>query len=187
MADGEDNLPKDAKMIKTLLASMGVHEYEPRVVRQFLELFYRNAVDLLMDAKTYSNHAGKSCIDSADVNLAIQSKAYFSFTDPPLPEVTIAAKKRSKWKIPRLVTGGVGTSLPPEQETLIVSNYYQQLQSQKNQSSKVVEEEEEDIDQGTNLPPNPGSFPKAAQEQKSKWLGNSRQRVSFPLGQKTLR
>lgn len=80
-------MPRDAKMIKSLLTLMGVNNYEPRVVRQFLELYYRTGVDLLMDAKTYSNHAGKASIDSDDVKLAIKLKSYLSSTHLPLPEV----------------------------------------------------------------------------------------------------
>ncbi|KVH96588.1 hypothetical protein Ccrd_001332 [Cynara cardunculus var. scolymus] len=44
MADGEEDLPRDAKIVKTLLKSMGVENYEPRVVHQFLELWYRYVV-----------------------------------------------------------------------------------------------------------------------------------------------
>ncbi|KAI3709834.1 hypothetical protein L2E82_39602 [Cichorium intybus] len=36
MADGEKDLPRDAKIVKTLLKSMGDDHYEPRVLQQFL-------------------------------------------------------------------------------------------------------------------------------------------------------
>lgn len=85
--DGED-VPRDAKIVKTLLRSMGVREYEPRVVHQFLELWYRYVVDVLSDAQIYSDHAGKPSIDCDDVKLAIQTKVNFSFSQPPPREVT---------------------------------------------------------------------------------------------------
>ena len=88
MADGEENLPRDAKIVKTLLKSMGVVDYEPRVIHQFLELWYRYVVDILTDSQVYAEHAGKSAIDSDDVKLAIQSKVNFSFSQPPPREVT---------------------------------------------------------------------------------------------------
>ncbi|KAI3682142.1 hypothetical protein L2E82_50175 [Cichorium intybus] len=75
MADGEEDLPRDANILKTLLKSMGVDHYEQRVVHQFLELWYRYVVDVLTDAQEYSEHAGKSTIDSDDVKIAIQSKS----------------------------------------------------------------------------------------------------------------
>lgn len=87
MADGDEDMPRDAKIVKTLLKSMGVDEYEPRVVHQFLELWYRYVVDVLTDAQVYSEHAGKAAIDCDDVKLAIQSKVNFSFSQPPPREV----------------------------------------------------------------------------------------------------
>lgn len=81
--------PRDARMVRELLRSMGVGEgdYEPRVVHQFLELCYRYVVDVLTDAQVYSDHAGKASVDPDDVRLAIQSKVNFSFCQPPPREV----------------------------------------------------------------------------------------------------
>lgn len=90
MAEGEEDLPRDAKIVKSLLKSMGVEDYEPRVIHQFLELWYRYVVDVLTDAQVYSEHAGKQTIDSDDVKLAIQSKVNFSFSQPPPREVNFA-------------------------------------------------------------------------------------------------
>ncbi|KVH92422.1 Histone-fold [Cynara cardunculus var. scolymus] len=145
MADGEEKLPRDAKIVKTLLKSMGVENYEPRVVHQFLELWYRYVVDVLTDAQVYSEHAGKSSIDSDDVKLAIQNKI-------PLPK-SIA---------------GPGMALPPEPDTLINPNY--QLVILKKRTSEAVEETEEEEeasesksqDQRTDVPqttPQRVSFP----------------------------
>lgn len=86
----EPDEPRDARVVRELLRSMGVGEgeYEPRVVHQFLELCYRYVVDVLSDAQVYSDHAGKPSIDPDDVRLAIQSKVNFSFSQPPPREVT---------------------------------------------------------------------------------------------------
>lgn len=84
---GEDDVPRDAKIVKKLLNSMNVDDYEPRVVHQLLEFWYRYVVDVLTDSQVYSEHAGKSTIDSDDVKLAIQSKVNFSFSQPPPREV----------------------------------------------------------------------------------------------------
>ena len=53
MAEGDEDLPRDAKIVKSLLKSMGVEDYEPRVIHQFLELWYRYVVDVLTDAQVY--------------------------------------------------------------------------------------------------------------------------------------
>ncbi|PSS07316.1 Transcription initiation factor TFIID subunit like [Actinidia chinensis var. chinensis] len=167
MAD-RDDLPRDAKIVKTLLKSMGVDDYEPRVVHQFLELWYRYVVDVLTDAQVYSEHAGKSAIDCDDVKLAIQSKVNFSFSQPPPREVLLElARNRNKIPLPRSIAGP-GIPLPPEQDTLISPNY--QLAIPKRQTGQAVEDEE-------SVDPNPNP----SQEQKAELPQNTTQRVSFPL------
>ncbi|XP_021745418.1 transcription initiation factor TFIID subunit 9-like [Chenopodium quinoa] len=87
MDEGEEDLPRDAKIIKSLLKFMGVEEHEPRVVHQFLDLWYGYVVDVLTDAQVYYEHAGKTSIDCDDVKLTIQSKVNFSFSQPPPREI----------------------------------------------------------------------------------------------------
>jgi transcription initiation factor TFIID subunit 9B len=86
--------PRDARVVRELLRSMGLGEgeYEPRVVHQFLDLAYRYVGDVLRDAQVYADHAGKPQIDADDVRLAIQAKVNFSFSQPPPREVQIPPK-----------------------------------------------------------------------------------------------
>nr|XP_043616993.1 transcription initiation factor TFIID subunit 9-like [Erigeron canadensis]XP_043616994.1 transcription initiation factor TFIID subunit 9-like [Erigeron canadensis] len=178
MADGEEDLPRDAKIVKTLLKSMGVENYEPRVIHQFLELWYRYVVDVLTDAQVYSEHAGKSTIDSDDVKLAIQSKVNFSFSQPPPREVLLElARNRNKIPLPKSINTP-GMALPPESDTLISPNY--QLVISKKRTSEAVEETEED-EEGSDSKMNP------SQEQRNDLTQNPGQRVSFPLGSKRSR
>uniref|UniRef100_A0A5B7BNX9 Putative transcription initiation factor TFIID subunit 9 n=1 Tax=Davidia involucrata TaxID=16924 RepID=A0A5B7BNX9_DAVIN len=176
MAEGNEDLPRDAKIVKTLLKSMGVEDYEPRVVHQFLELWYRYVVDVLTDAQVYSEHAGKAAIDCDDVKLAIQSKVNFSFSQPPPREVLLElARSRNKIPLPKSIAGP-GIPLPPEQDTLISPNY--QLAIPKKKSGQAVEETEED-EEAVDPNPNP------SQEQKTEMPQNTNpHRVSFPLGAK---
>ncbi|KAA8540242.1 hypothetical protein F0562_024195 [Nyssa sinensis] len=154
---------------------MGVDDYEPRVVHQFLELWYQYVVDVLTDAQVYSEHAGKTAIDPDDVKLAIQSKVNFSFSQPPPREVLLElARNRNKIPLPKSIVGP-GIPLPPEQHTLISPNY--QLAISKKQTDQTVEEKEEDeesVDPNSNPP----------QEHKTELPQNTPQRVSFPLGSK---
>ena len=85
----ETDLPKDAKLVKSILRSMGVKQHEPRVVHQFLDFWYRYVVEVLGDAQLYSEHAGKPSIDSDDLKLAIQARISggLSFSQPPPREV----------------------------------------------------------------------------------------------------
>ncbi|XP_077241835.1 TATA binding protein associated factor 21kDa subunit [Tasmannia lanceolata] len=169
--EGEE-LPRDAKIVKSLLKSMGVSEYEPRVVHQFLELWYRYVVDVLTDAQIYSEHAGKPVMDCDDVKLAIQTKVNISFSQPPPREVLLElARSRNKIPLPKSISGP-GIPLPPEQDTLISPNY--QLVIPKKQSAQAVEETEEDEEMAN---PNPSQDQKTEQQQPP-------QRVSFPLAAK---
>ncbi|KAL5579564.1 hypothetical protein UlMin_012006 [Ulmus minor] len=169
MADGDEELPRDAKIVKSLLKSMGVEDYEPRVIHQFMELWYRYVVDVLTDAQVYSEHAGKTAIDCDDVKLAIQSKVNFSFSQPPPREVLLElARSRNKIPLPRSLTGP-GIPLPPEQDTLISPNYQLAIPRKQPVQDEEMEEDEETGD------PNP------SQEQKPEASQRTPQRVSFPL------
>ncbi|XP_022868118.1 transcription initiation factor TFIID subunit 9-like isoform X2 [Olea europaea var. sylvestris] len=174
---GEEDIPRDAKVVKTLLKSMNVDDYEPRVVHQFLELWYRYVVDVLTDAQVYSEHAGKSTIDSDDIKLSIQSKVNFSFSQPPPREVLLElARNRNKIPLPKSIAGPE-IPLPPEQDTLISPNY--QLAIPKKRSHPV--EETEDDDEGVDPTPTPN--PNASQDRRDLPQGTP-QRVSFPIGAK---
>lgn len=99
-----NELPRDAKLIQLILSSMGVEEYEPRVVNQLMEFMYSKlnfriqffiqsnigyVSDVLQDAQQYALHANKNEITLDDIRLAIQSKVNYSFTQPPPREVKI--------------------------------------------------------------------------------------------------
>lgn len=176
---GDDVMPKDARIVKELLKSMGVEDYEPRVVNQFLELWYRYVVDVLTDSQVYAEHAGKSMIDSDDVKLAIQSKVNFSFSQPPPREVLLElARSRNKVPLPKSIAGP-GIPLPPEQDTLINPNY--QLAIPKRYTAQLPEETEED-EEPADANPNPNPNPNPSQDRRN--LSQGAQRVSFPLGAK---
>lgn len=120
---GGDALPRDAKVVMAMLRAMGLQEYEPRVVNQFLELMYRYITDVLGDARAYSEHAGKQSIDSDDVQLAIQSRVNFSFTQPPPREVLMElTKARNSVPLPP-INLKPGIPLPPDSETLVHTNW----------------------------------------------------------------
>ncbi|WRX27931.1 Transcription initiation factor TAFII31 - like 1 [Theobroma cacao] len=171
MAEGEEDLPRDAKIVKSLLKSMGVEDYEPRVIHQFLELWYRYVVDVLTDAQVYSEHAGKQTIDCDDVKLAIQSKVNFSFSQPPPREVLLElARNRNKVPLPKAIPAP-GIAIPPDQDTLINTNY--QFAIPRKQAVEETEEDEESVD------PNP------SQEQKTDMPQPTSQRVSFPLAKRS--
>ncbi|KAG7584594.1 Histone-fold [Arabidopsis suecica] len=178
--EGEEDVPRDAKTVKSLLKSMGVEDYEPRVIHQFLELWYRYVVEVLTDAQVYSEHASKSNIDCDDVKLAIQSKVNFSFSQPPPREVLLELAA-SRNKIPLLKSiAGPGVPLPPEQDTLLSPNY--QLVIPKKPVSTEPEETEDDEEM---TDPGQSSQEQQQQQQQASDLpSQTPQRVSFPLSRR---
>ncbi|CAM6082234.1 unnamed protein product [Calypogeia fissa] len=83
MTDKDKREAKDAKLVKAILRSMGVQQYKPQVVNQFLEFWYRYAVQVLGDTQVYSEHAGKAALDCNNVKLAIQLRVDFTFWQLP--------------------------------------------------------------------------------------------------------
>ena len=81
------NVPKDAIIIEKILQSMGIKEFEPRVVEQLLELVYRYVSEVVDDAYVYMDHASRTDLDLEDVRLAIQTRVNHSYTEPPPVEV----------------------------------------------------------------------------------------------------
>lgn len=146
-----ETLPRDARTVISLLKSMGVEEYEPRVIQQFLELSYRYVVDVLSDSQIYSDHASKSSIDVDDVKLAIQSRVNSTFSQPPPREILMElARSRNKLPLPKTIQTG-GMPLPPEQHTLIHPNYQLLIPRPPRSDADVeIEEEDEDADSSEN-------------------------------------
>ncbi|KAJ0082609.1 hypothetical protein Patl1_10793 [Pistacia atlantica] len=178
MAEGDENMPRDAKIVKSLLKSMGVEDYEPRVIHQFLELWYRYVVDVLTDAQVYSEHAGKSYIDFDDIKLSIQSKVNFSFSQPPPREVLLQlSRTRNSIPLPKVIASP-GIALPPEQDTLLGPNYQPLIPKKSAQPMEETEEDEETADpstsqqQRTDLPQQRIDLPQKTSQA---------QRVAFPL------
>jgi transcription initiation factor TFIID subunit 9B len=54
------DVPRDAKIVALILKSMGVEEYQPRVLNQFLEFMYRYVSEILQDASIYAEHSGRT-------------------------------------------------------------------------------------------------------------------------------
>lgn len=50
----DNDVPRDAKAMDLILKSMGVEEYEPRVINQLLEFYHRYVTEVLQDAQAYA-------------------------------------------------------------------------------------------------------------------------------------
>uniref|UniRef100_A0A453G2Z8 Transcription initiation factor TFIID subunit 9 n=1 Tax=Aegilops tauschii subsp. strangulata TaxID=200361 RepID=A0A453G2Z8_AEGTS len=168
-ASGPDE-PRDARVVRELLRSMGLGEgeYEPRVVHQFLDLAYRYVGDVLGDAQVYADHAAKPQLDADDVRLAIQAKVLLEL-----------ARSRNKIPLPKSIAPPGSIPLPPEQDTLLSENY--QLLPALKPPTQI--EEAEDDNEGTNASPgNPSpSYPQDQRGSEQHQPQSQSQRVSFQL------
>eukprot|EP00029_Vermamoeba_vermiformis_P011393 TRINITY_DN6255_c0_g1_i1.p1 TRINITY_DN6255_c0_g1~~TRINITY_DN6255_c0_g1_i1.p1 ORF type:complete len:171 (+),score=60.67 TRINITY_DN6255_c0_g1_i1:681-1193(+) len=119
----DEEVPMDAKIVALLLKSMGVEDYEPRVVNQLLEFMNKYISDILQDAQLYSEHAGRANIELSDVQLAVQAKLSQSFTQPPPREVSLElARKKNATPLP-LIPERIGILLPPDEHCLTKATY----------------------------------------------------------------
>lgn len=82
-------VPRDALGVAGVLRSMGVEEWEPRVLNQMMEFVHRYTADVLVDATAYAEHAGRgpgAAVTLDDVKLAVQARLQSSFLQPPARE-----------------------------------------------------------------------------------------------------
>ncbi|VAH82531.1 unnamed protein product [Triticum turgidum subsp. durum] len=174
--------PRDARVVRELLRSMGLGEgeYEPCVVHQFLDLAYRYVGDVLGDAQVYADHAAKPQLDADDVRLAIQAKVNFSFSQPPPREVLLElARSRNKIPLPKSIAPPGSIPLPPEQDTLLSENYQLLPALKPPAQTKETKVDNEGADA---IPANPS--PNYSQDRRSSEQHqphSQSQRVSFQL------
>lgn len=116
-------LPRDAKVMAQLLKSMGVEEYQPRVLNQLLEFMYRYVSEVLHDGLMYAEHAGRSELAIEDVQLAVQARVNSSFTQPPPRELLLElAKEKNSNPLPNFPSR-LGVLLPPDEHCLTQPTY----------------------------------------------------------------
>eukprot|EP01117_Protostelium_nocturnum_P010282 TRINITY_DN3698_c0_g1_i2.p1 TRINITY_DN3698_c0_g1~~TRINITY_DN3698_c0_g1_i2.p1 ORF type:complete len:195 (-),score=60.76 TRINITY_DN3698_c0_g1_i2:22-606(-) len=172
-----DQIPLEAKQMESILKSMGVQDYDPRVVNQLMELTHRYVSDLLKSSSIYSQHAGKIEVDLDDLKLASQARINRSFTQPPPRELILDfAKHKNSVSLPSIPR--LGVVLPNEDLCLSARNYQvdprkkakkEVPQPLKSSLSKLPNEEENENDEENSTPmivdskeeaPEPGSMPK---------------------------
>ena len=117
------SMPRDAHVMAAIVKDMGVTEYEPRVLSQLLEFAFRYTSDVLTDARTLSEHAGKKAIDGDDVRLAIDTMVDSTFTQPPPRQLLQElAKEKNAVALPP-IKQTYGARLPNDRFCLLQPNY----------------------------------------------------------------
>ena len=106
-------------MVVNILRSMGVEEYEPRVLHQLLEFMHRYCAEVFQDGADYAEHSGRSQLECEDVQLAVRLKAAASQTNAP-ELISRLARERNKLE---LLPHGLKNAMPPYQKTLLETNF----------------------------------------------------------------
>ncbi|PNH11326.1 Transcription initiation factor TFIID subunit 9 [Tetrabaena socialis] len=135
-AAGEASQPQDVATMHQLLRSMGVDEFEPRVVNQLMDFMYKYATDVLLDAEVFSEHMGRGAghVDLNGVSLAIQSRAAGFAQPPPQERVAELARLYNDVPLPD-INLKPGLPLPADAKQLTAPNWQydpnQQYQQQR--------------------------------------------------------
>ena len=115
-------LPPDAIAVQNLLRSMGVEDYEPRVLNQLLDFTYKYVTDVLLDAEAYHMQVTRDqgVVEMDDVMLAITTRAAHSFVQPPGQDsIKDIADQINKQELPKPPAVHYGPITPPEDEILL--------------------------------------------------------------------
>lgn len=106
-----------------ILQSLGVEDYDPKVVHQLLEFAHRYTSDVFQDSLIYAEHANKNDLDLDDIQLAIQGRVNHSFTTPPPKEFLLElAQEKNKTPLP-LIPEKYGIRLPADKHCLTGINF----------------------------------------------------------------
>jgi len=117
-----NEVPRDAKIIAMLFQSMGIEQYQPRVVNQLMEFMYRYVSEVLLDAQLYMEHAGRNDMELSDIRLSIQSRVN-SFTQPPPRELLLALSQAKNSIALPPIPPKFGVQLPSEEYCLVSPSY----------------------------------------------------------------
>lgn len=115
------NLPHDAQVMEAILKEMGIADYEPRVISQMLEFAYRYTTEILEDARSISEHAGKKQIDEADVQFAIDNSGFWKSERPSRQLLVEFAERKNAVPLPP-IRQNYGLRLPNDRFCLVQPN-----------------------------------------------------------------
>jgi transcription initiation factor TFIID subunit 9B len=122
------DIPKPAVDVVNLLKSMGVEDYEPRVVNQLLDFMYRYVSEVLQDAEAFATTAAskqRGDVDRQEVAQAIQCRTLHSFVQPPTqPMLDEIATRINSRPLP-VYKKRHGLIIPPNDEEYLAGPNFQ--------------------------------------------------------------
>lgn len=104
MAKGEDEeAPEGARRIASIIKSMGVERYERGVIEQLLNHVHNHIASTLNAARAANDHAGKSVLDSEDLQIGAQVLRERPIAPPSASDTASAARYRNCMPLPNAV------------------------------------------------------------------------------------
>ncbi|KAK4688870.1 transcription initiation factor TFIID subunit 9B, partial [Tremellales sp. Uapishka_1] len=119
-------IPRDGRIIALILASKGIQDVDERVIHQLLDFANRYTADVLVSAQQYADHASRptSKIEKEDVELAIQMRKRYEFSEPPPRDyLATLAHELNSHPLPPLPESFEVVRLPPAHLRLTEVNF----------------------------------------------------------------
>jgi len=122
-ADGTALVPQDAQVVRNILDSAKIKDYDPRVVDQLLSYMYSYTSQVLQDAQEISKQIHVSgpgsqssvVVGTDDIALATRLQGHHSFVQPPsLQDVGALAARVNRVPLPEIQTRH-GLRIPPDE------------------------------------------------------------------------
>ncbi|KTW28809.1 hypothetical protein T552_01439 [Pneumocystis carinii B80] len=131
----QKRVPRDARIVHLILASLGVEAYQQNVPLQLLTFAHRYTHQVLQDALVYSDYArpeGGTGLTVEDIRLAIASQMNNSFRGPPPKEFLLElAFERNRKPLPPIYPT-YNLRLPPKKYLLTAPNWDFDVPKSKN-------------------------------------------------------
>lgn len=145
-ADGASLVPQDAQVVRNILDSSKIKDYDPRVVDQLLSFMHSYTSQVLQDAQEISkqihgNVSGSAAssgstaviVGTDDVALATRLQGHHSFVEPPsLQEVGMLAAHVNRIPLPEIQTRH-GLRIPPDETDCLTNPNMQIPKAEKKQ------------------------------------------------------
>uniref|UniRef100_A0A1I7YY47 Transcription initiation factor TFIID subunit 9 n=1 Tax=Steinernema glaseri TaxID=37863 RepID=A0A1I7YY47_9BILA len=71
----QPSTPRDVLLMRNILASAGIYDYDPRLISQMIEFSYAHTQNIMTEAKAISDYTGKKIVDEADVQFSLSASA----------------------------------------------------------------------------------------------------------------
>lgn len=114
---GASDTPREARVIASIIRSMGVDKYEAGVVHALMQLLHTHVGELLEEAQGVAEHAGRAELELDDLRLAAAAAAARVPAPPGPAAVLQLARERNALPLPLRVPD---LPLPPVGEWLRV-------------------------------------------------------------------